>query len=110
MRAIGIQPDILLCRTDRPLPQDIKRKIALFCNVSDDQVISAQDVDNIYEVPLRFSAGNRRNHFTKLLDLPYRKRDLSAWEDLVHRCQNPKGKWSSGWSANTWPMRTPTNL
>lgn len=92
LRAIGIQPDILLCRTDRPLPQDIKRKIALFCNVSDDQVISAQDVDNIYEVPLRFSAEGIDEIICKLLDLPYRKRDLSAWEDLVHRCQNPKGE------------------
>ena len=56
LRAIGIQPDILLCRSDRALPAEIKRKIALFCNISEDAVISARDVETIYDVPLRLSA------------------------------------------------------
>src|SRR5262249_60128270 len=54
--SIGIQPDILLCRTDRALPDDVKKKIALFCNVPVEAVINAKDVPSIYEVPLRFAA------------------------------------------------------
>jgi CTP synthase len=92
LRAIGIQPDILLCRSDRPLPTEIKRKIALFCNVSEDQVISTPDVDNIYEVPLLLSAEGIDVIVTKLLDLPFRKRRLKAWEDLVERIRNPRGE------------------
>ena len=57
LREIGIQPDILLCRTDRFLSAEIKAKIALFCSVPEDAVITAKDVDNIYEVPLVFGAG-----------------------------------------------------
>ncbi len=90
LRAIGIQPDILLCRCDRPIPQEIKRKIALFCNVSEDQVIAAPDVDNIYEVPLRLSREGLDEIVTKLLDLPYRRRDLSDWEELLDRARNPR--------------------
>ena len=54
--SIGIQPDVLLCRTDRPLPDEVKRKIALFCNVPVEAVINAKDVPSIYEVPLQFAA------------------------------------------------------
>ncbi|HXV75500.1 MAG TPA: CTP synthase, partial [Candidatus Polarisedimenticolaceae bacterium] len=89
LRAIGIQPDILLCRSDRPLPADIKRKIALFCNIGEDAVISATDVSNIYEVPLRLSDEGIDEIVVKLLDLPYRKKDLSRWEDLVERIRHP---------------------
>ncbi len=89
--ATGIQPDILLCRSDRALPAEIKRKIALFCNVSEDQVISAQDVDNIYEVPLHFSTEGIDEIICKLLDLPYRKRNLEPWRKLVEVVANPKG-------------------
>ena len=77
LRAIGIQPDILLCRCDRPLPAEIKRKIGLFCNIGEDAVISAVDVDSIYEVPLHFSSEGIDEIIMKLLDLPYRKKDLS---------------------------------
>ncbi len=90
LRAIGIQPDILLCRCDRPIPPEIKQKIALFCNVSEDQVIAAPDVDNIYEVPLRLSREGLDEIVTKLLDLPYRRRDLSDWEELLDRARNPR--------------------
>ncbi|MDQ7007979.1 MAG: CTP synthase [Acidobacteriota bacterium] len=96
LRAIGIQPDILLCRCDRPLPTEIKRKIALFCNVSEDQVISAQDVKNIYEVPLHFSSEGIDEIITKLLDLPYRKRKMADWEKLVEICSHPKGEVTIG--------------
>jgi CTP synthase len=90
LRAIGIQPDILLCRSDRPLPPDIKRKIGLFCNVGEDAVISAIDVDSIYEVPLHFSAEGIDEIIMKLLDLPYRKKDLTDWEELVRKIREPK--------------------
>ena len=89
LRAIGIQPDILLCRSDRTLPAEIKRKIALFCNVGEDAVISAKDVDTIYEVPLHLSSEGIDEIIMKLLDLPYRRRDLKAWEELVHKIRNP---------------------
>jgi len=89
LRAIGIQPDILLCRCDRNIPQDVKRKIALFCNISEDAVITARDVESIYEVPLALSAEGIDEIVMKLLDLPYRKKSLKDWEDLVHRIQNP---------------------
>ena len=89
LRAIGIQPDILLCRSDRPIPQDVKRKIALFCNVSEDAVISAKDVDTIYDVPLHLSAEGIDEIIMKLLDLPYRRKDLKPWEELVERIKHP---------------------
>ncbi len=96
MLGIGIQPDILLCRCDRPLPQGIKQKIALFCNVREDQVIAAEDVSNIYEVPLRLSAEGIDEIITKLLNLPFRRRDLGAWQQLVHTVENPKGEVTIG--------------
>jgi CTP synthase len=89
LRAIGIQPDILLCRSDRPIPSDVKRKIALFCNVSEDAVISAKDVDTIYDVPLHLSAEGIDEIIMKLLDLPYRRKDLRPWEELVERIKHP---------------------
>ena len=62
LRSIGIQPDLLLCRTDRILPPDIKRKIALFCDVDEEAVITAKDVSSIYEVPLVLGRGRHRSH------------------------------------------------
>ncbi len=88
LRAIGIQPDILLCRCDRPIPPDVKRKIALFCNVSEDAVITAKDVETIYEVPLVLSSEGIDEIIMKLLDLPYRRKSLKDWEDLVQRIQH----------------------
>jgi CTP synthase len=96
LRAIGIQPDILLCRCDRPLPSDIKRKIALFCNVGEDQVISAIDAESIYDVPLHLSAEGIDEIIMKLLDLPYRKKNLRKWEELVQRIRNPKDEVTIG--------------
>jgi CTP synthase len=96
LRAIGIQPDILLCRCDRRLPVEMKRKIALFCNVGEDAVISAIDVENIYEVPLHLSSEGIDEIIVKLLDLPYRKKDLSAWEKLVRRIREPRDEVTIG--------------
>jgi len=96
LRAIGIQPDILLCRCDRPLPSEIKRKIALFCNIGEDAVIGAVDVDTIYDVPLQLSAEGIDEIIVKLLDLPYRRKDLGAWERLVHKIRHPQDEVTIG--------------
>jgi CTP synthase len=92
LRAIGIQPDILLCRTDRYLPPSIKSKIALFCDVEEDAVITAKDVDTIYEVPLVFHREGLDTSIVKLLGLPPQPIDLSRWEDVVRRVKSPRGE------------------
>ncbi|HEV8376390.1 MAG TPA: CTP synthase [Candidatus Polarisedimenticolia bacterium] len=89
LRAIGIQPDILLCRTDRILPPDIKRKIALFCNVSEEAVITAKDVETIYEVPLILAKEGLDAIILKNLDLPYRDKDMADWIQAVDNLKNP---------------------
>ncbi len=89
LRAIGIQPDVLLCRTDRYLPPGIKAKIALFCDVEEDAVITAKDVDSIYEVPLVFHREGLDAIVVRLLGLPERPADLSQWEDVVRRVKSP---------------------
>jgi CTP synthase len=89
LRAIGIQPDILLCRTDRYLPPGIKSKIALFCDVEEEAVITAKDVDTIYEVPLVFHREGLDQIIVKALGLDERPIDLRRWEDVVHRVKSP---------------------
>ena len=96
LREIGIQPDILLCRCDRVLPKDLKAKIALFCNMSVEQVIGAQDVETIYEVPLHLAEEGLDIILTKLLDLPVRKRSMKKWEELVEKIKNPGGRVTIG--------------
>src|SRR5450755_1002407 len=88
--SIGIQPDILLCRTDRFLSKDLKSKIALFCNVEEGAVITAKDVASIYEVPLVFSHEGVDTLALKYLHLESKDRDLKQWEELVHKVYNPK--------------------
>ena len=90
LRAIGIVADALLCRCDRPLPDDVKRKIALFCNVEPKQVISARDVDTIYEVPLSFCREGLDEILLDLLNLPHYPRNLGRWEELVSKIKNPR--------------------
>jgi len=92
LRSIGIQPDILLCRTDRPLPRDVKQKIALFCDVNEEAVITARDVDTIYEVPLALASEGIDRILLKGLGLPQTARKLEAWEDLVDRIRHPDGE------------------
>ena len=89
LRAIGIQPDILLCRTDRFLDQDIKRKIALFCDVDEEAVITAKDVSSIYEVPLVLAAEGLDRIVLNRLHLPQTEARMQAWSDLVDRIKNP---------------------
>ena len=90
LRAIGIQPDILLCRTDRYLPPGIKSKIALFCDVEEEAVITAKDVDTVYEVPLVFHREGLDAIIVKLLGLDPRPGDLRRWEDVVKRVKSPR--------------------
>jgi CTP synthase len=88
--SVGIQPDILLCRTDRFLSKEIKSKIALFCNVEEEAVITAKDVASIYEVPVVFAHEEVDTLVLRRLKLEAKDRDLSKWNDLVHRVYNPK--------------------
>jgi CTP synthase len=89
LRSIGIQPDILLCRTDRFLDPDIKRKIALFCDVDEEAIITAKDVSTIYEVPLVLAAEGLDRIVLKRLHLPQTERRMEAWEELVAQIKNP---------------------
>ena len=89
LRAIGIQPDILLCRTDRFLDQEIKRKIALFCDVDEEAVITAKDVSSIYEVPLVLAAEGLDRIVLQRLNLPQTEARMDGWVDLVDRIKNP---------------------
>jgi CTP synthase len=90
LRAIGIQPDIILCRTDRFLPLDIKKKIALFCNVDVEDVITAKDVDCIYEIPLVFHQEGLDERVVEKLNIWTREPDLSPWQEVVRKFYNPK--------------------
>jgi len=89
LRSIGIQPDILLCRTDRYLDPDIKRKIALFCDVEEEAVITAKDVATIYEVPLVLAQEGLDRIVLKYLHLPQTERRMQQWEDMVDRIKHP---------------------
>jgi CTP synthase len=94
--SIGIQPDILLCRTDRYLSHDIKSKIALFCNVEEEAVITAKDVASIYEVPLVFAHEKVDQLALRYLRIEAPEPNLAKWEDLVHRVYNPKDEVTIG--------------
>ena len=90
--SIGIQPDIILCRCEQSIPQEMRKKIALFCNVDQDAVFSSVDVDNIYEVPLKFYEEGFDQKVAIMLRLPARNAHLESWEKLVHDSANPQGK------------------
>jgi CTP synthase len=93
---IGIQPDILLCRADRDLPKEMKKKIALFCNVSEKAVITARDVPTIYQVPLCLHQEKLDELVVKMLGLPERSQDLARWEHVVGRVLGPSRKVTIG--------------
>ncbi|MCZ6770088.1 MAG: CTP synthase [Acidobacteria bacterium] len=96
LREIGIQADILLCRTDRQLPPEIKDKIALFCNVAAEAVMTAKNVESIYEVPLVLHEEDLDSSIVKLLQLPESECDLSSWKNLVEVIRNPEGEVTVG--------------
>ncbi len=91
-REIGIQPDILLCRTEMPLPTDAKKKIAIHCNLDLDAVISARDVETIYEVPLVLHNEGLDYIIGKKLNLNLGEPDLSLWNDIVRKIKEPKNE------------------
>ncbi len=90
LREIGIQPDALLCRTDRPLPEDDRRKIALFCNVQKEAVISAWDVDSIYKIPMMLHEQMLDEIVCHKLSILARAADLSAWRRIVESLERPE--------------------
>jgi CTP synthase len=92
LRSIGIQPDILLCRTDRPIPASERRKLALFCNVRENAVIEARDVDNIYAVPEAYSAEGLDAQVLEAFGIePRQPPELDRWRLINERIRNPEG-------------------
>ena len=89
LRQIGIQPDILLCRTDRVLPKDLKHKIALHCNLEEEAVISARDVDTIYQVPLELKQEGLDELIARKFSLSVRDSDVTPWETVVKKIKKP---------------------
>jgi CTP synthase len=89
LQQIGIQPDVLLCRTQQMLPPEIKKKIALFCNLTADVVITAKDVETLYEVPLMFHQEGLDDRIVEILRMWTRQPDLSDWERLTQKAKKP---------------------
>ena len=96
LRSIGINPDILVCRTEKELSREIKAKLALFCDVEDDAVIQCIDAKSIYEVPLILAEEGLDNIVIRMLGLKCNDGDLKDWRELVHRINNPRGRVTIG--------------
>jgi CTP synthase len=92
LRALGIQPDILLCRSERTLSSELREKIALFCDVRKEAVITARDVHSVYEVPLSLADQGVDRIVLDLLNMQAPPADLSRWSTMVHRLKNPEGE------------------
>jgi CTP synthase len=90
LREIGIQPDILLCRTDRPIPPEMKRKIAIHCNIDPEAVISALDLSTVYEAPLSYKSEGLDKFIENKLGLKLPEAKLETWEQVVDRIKSPK--------------------
>lgn len=91
MREIGLQPDMLVCRTVLPLGKEEREKIALFCSIPSDMVIEARDVNSIYQIPLNFEDNGVGNKVVSRLGLTSKTTDLSGWRDFVRKVENPAG-------------------
>ena len=92
LQEYGIQPDMLLCRSQMPLPENEKKKIALFCNIREENVIAALDVSNIYQVPLAYSREGMDKAVCRYFKLPCPDADLSRWEKIVETLKAPEGE------------------
>ncbi|MBP3687617.1 MAG: CTP synthase [Alphaproteobacteria bacterium] len=92
LQEYGIQPDMLLCRSQMPLPENERKKLALFCNVKDENVIAALDVSNIYQVPLAYSKEGMDSAVCRYFNLPCPQADLSRWERIVETLKAPEGE------------------
>jgi len=96
LRAIGIQPDILVCRSERFIPQEMKEKIALFCDVDVEAVVTARDVKSVYMVPVTFAHEGVDEIALRLLKIDAPPRDLSRWSAMLERMENPRGEVAIG--------------
>ncbi|WP_336989251.1 glutamine hydrolyzing CTP synthase [Aeromonas hydrophila] len=94
--SIGIQPDVLICRSDRAIPAVERAKIALFCNVPERAVISMKDVDSIYKIPALLKSQNLDSYFTERFGLECKEADLSEWEQVIYEEANPTGEVTIG--------------
>jgi CTP synthase len=92
LRAIGIQPDLLLCRTETGLSRELKEKIALFCDVSKEAVIAASDVDSVYQVPVNFAEQGVDEIILRALAIDARPRNLGPWQEMLARMRHPRGE------------------
>ena len=92
LQSVGIQPDILLCRTEHPLPDDQRAKIGLFCNIRESAVVLARDVSNIYEVPISYHNEGLDREVVRHFGLPATTPDLSAWTRICDTVANPEGE------------------
>ena len=90
LRSYGLQPEVLVCRTSKPIPKNEKEKLALFCSVSKDSVIECRDMKSIYEVPLALEEQNMANVVLDLLRVDRREANLESWKALVEKIKNPK--------------------
>ncbi len=96
MLSIGIQPDILICRSDRAIPQNERSKIALFCNIAEKAVISLKDVGSIYQIPAMLKAQNLDNFVCERFNITAPEADLSEWEQVLYQQSNPMGEVTIG--------------
>jgi CTP synthase len=96
LRSIGIQPDVLICRSERALPEDMRKKIALFTNVAVDAVISAYDVDSIYKIPSSLHEQSLDTIITRQFNLDVPEADLSEWEQVVYNLEHPESNVTIG--------------
>ncbi len=90
LKSLGIQPDAIVCRSDRPITSDVKEKIALFCDTDKEAVVSAINAETIYEVPLMLHREGLDGYIVRHLGLPSREPDLAGWEELVRKIKNPR--------------------
>ena len=90
LRSIGIQPDAIVCRADRPIPDAIKRKISLMCDVDEEAVATAADAPSIYDIPKVLHAEGLDAYVVRRLDLPFRDVDWKVWDELLRRVHNPE--------------------
>ena len=96
LQSVGIQPDIVVCRTEHPIPEDTRRKIALFCNIRPEAAIQALDVDTIYAVPRAYHAEGLDTEVCRHFGLPEGEPDLSAWDEVIERIRRPDGEVTIG--------------
>ncbi|MBI4727043.1 CTP synthase [candidate division TA06 bacterium] len=96
LREIGIQPDIIICRSEKPLDKDIKEKIGLFCNVTAEEVIEAIDVESIYEIPERFHQDGLDEIVAHKLGVGFHKPDITEWLNMLKNLKNPQGEITIG--------------